>query len=107
MNDKLPAPPTETEAMVTALGRRFEEAIAILRKVRLSAAGSRPGLRDLRGVMDGSGSLRGRRTFRCRLRTDDDVARRARRGSSPRRGWRRSQAGTSRTSHMPSSFFRM
>lgn len=45
-----PAPaatPSAADEEVAALGRRFEEAIAILRKVRLSAAGSRPGLRDL------------------------------------------------------------
>lgn len=39
--------PTASEEEVTLLGRRFEEAIAILRKVHLSAAGSRLGLRDL------------------------------------------------------------
>lgn len=39
--------PSASEQEVAALDRRFEEAIGILRGVRLSAAGRRPGLRDL------------------------------------------------------------
>lgn len=42
-----PAAPSASEQEVAALGQRFDEALAILRKLRLSAAGSRPGLRDL------------------------------------------------------------
>jgi len=42
-----PPPPGASEQEVADLARRFEEAVAVLRDVRLSAGGRRPGLREL------------------------------------------------------------
>ncbi|MBS0554330.1 MAG: type VI secretion system membrane subunit TssM, partial [Proteobacteria bacterium] len=42
-----PAAPTPAEEEVATLNKRFEEAIAVLKKVRLSASGKKPGIGDL------------------------------------------------------------
>ena len=42
-----PAGPSATQEEVAALTQRFEEAVAVLKKVRLSAAGKKPGLADM------------------------------------------------------------
>lgn len=42
-----PAAPTPAEEEVATLNKRFEEAIEVLKKVRLSAAGKKPGISDL------------------------------------------------------------
>ncbi|MBK6972083.1 MAG: type VI secretion system membrane subunit TssM [Sterolibacteriaceae bacterium] len=42
-----PPGPTASQEEVAALKQRFEEAVAVLKKVRLSAAGKRPGFADM------------------------------------------------------------